>query len=202
MNSPKKDCSKVTEPWIQILGIDARSINRHDIKNAWRKAAMKAHPDKGGSHNKMLLVNESYTKALEWYERTAPLTKNNEADEYDIYSHRGEKTSFSHGSSGQFFNYTQSKSSQTTNTKNKFSSSRNAEQIFPELNEAKETWTKYKIWAWPAVAGYLALTPLYIEYPPLAIASFCGIMFFAKKYWEAKWRLALALEYYSKTTRG
>jgi DnaJ family protein C protein 3 len=41
-----------------ILGLDGCATS-DDIRRAYRKAAVKAHPDSGGSHEAILRVNEA-----------------------------------------------------------------------------------------------------------------------------------------------
>ncbi|KZT23259.1 hypothetical protein NEOLEDRAFT_1136914 [Neolentinus lepideus HHB14362 ss-1] len=45
--------------YYKVLGV-ARDADQKTIKQAYRKATMKAHPDKGGSEAKMATVNEAY----------------------------------------------------------------------------------------------------------------------------------------------
>jgi curved DNA-binding protein CbpA len=45
--------------YYQILGIDPNS-DIATIKKAYRRRAMKCHPDRGGSHEQMLLINEAW----------------------------------------------------------------------------------------------------------------------------------------------
>ncbi|PCH41800.1 DnaJ-domain-containing protein [Wolfiporia cocos MD-104 SS10] len=45
--------------YYKVLGV-SRDADTKTIKKAYRKAAMKAHPDKGGSEAKMAAVNEAY----------------------------------------------------------------------------------------------------------------------------------------------
>ncbi|EGO04165.1 hypothetical protein SERLA73DRAFT_164479 [Serpula lacrymans var. lacrymans S7.3] len=45
--------------YYKVLGV-ARDADQQTIKKAYRKAAIKAHPDKGGSETKMATVNEAY----------------------------------------------------------------------------------------------------------------------------------------------
>jgi len=45
--------------YYKVLGV-ARDADKQAIKKAYRKAAMTAHPDKGGSEAKMAAVNEAY----------------------------------------------------------------------------------------------------------------------------------------------
>ncbi|EPQ59851.1 hypothetical protein GLOTRDRAFT_71540 [Gloeophyllum trabeum ATCC 11539] len=45
--------------YYKVLGV-ARDADQKTIKKAYRKATMKAHPDKGGSEAKMAAVNEAY----------------------------------------------------------------------------------------------------------------------------------------------
>ncbi|KAG8694491.1 hypothetical protein FRC11_002160, partial [Ceratobasidium sp. 423] len=42
-----------------VLGV-SRDADEKTIKKAYRKASLKAHPDKGGSEAKMAAVNEAY----------------------------------------------------------------------------------------------------------------------------------------------
>lgn len=42
-----------------ILGV-GMDASEQEVKKAYRKAATKAHPDKGGSNEKMMLVNAAY----------------------------------------------------------------------------------------------------------------------------------------------
>ena len=44
----------------EILGVD-KSASQDDIKKAFRKKALKHHPDKGGDENKFKQVNEAYS---------------------------------------------------------------------------------------------------------------------------------------------
>ncbi|KAH9017718.1 hypothetical protein EDB85DRAFT_2014955 [Lactarius pseudohatsudake] len=48
-----------TKDYYKVLGV-ARDADEKTIKKAYRKAALSAHPDKGGSEAKMAVVNEAY----------------------------------------------------------------------------------------------------------------------------------------------
>jgi len=48
-----------TKDYYKVLGV-SRDADERTIKKAYRKAVMKAHPDKGGSEAKMATVNEAY----------------------------------------------------------------------------------------------------------------------------------------------
>ncbi|KAH9057778.1 hypothetical protein EDB87DRAFT_1746530 [Lactarius vividus] len=48
-----------TKDYYKVLGV-ARDADEKTIKKAYRKAALGAHPDKGGSEAKMAVVNEAY----------------------------------------------------------------------------------------------------------------------------------------------
>lgn len=45
--------------YYEILGVHRKSTPE-EIKEAWRRAAFDAHPDRGGSEEQMALVNEAY----------------------------------------------------------------------------------------------------------------------------------------------
>jgi curved DNA-binding protein CbpA len=45
--------------YYQILGV-LRNADANTLKSAYRKRALESHPDRGGSHEKMLLVNEAW----------------------------------------------------------------------------------------------------------------------------------------------
>lgn len=45
--------------YYQILGVP-RNADTSTLKTAYRKRALESHPDRGGSHEKMLLVNEAW----------------------------------------------------------------------------------------------------------------------------------------------
>ena len=54
--------------WIKVLGLEAKeadlsSISKADLQRAYRKAVMRAHPDKGGSAEDFQLVQEAYEAA-------------------------------------------------------------------------------------------------------------------------------------------
>jgi len=46
------------DPW-KILGVD-RTDDQETVKRAYKKASNDAHPDKGGSEDKMTLINVAY----------------------------------------------------------------------------------------------------------------------------------------------
>ena len=46
-----------------VLGVDQASSDQ-DIKSAFRKLAVKYHPDRGGDENKFKEINEAYYKSL------------------------------------------------------------------------------------------------------------------------------------------
>lgn len=48
---------------LQTLGLPANASAR-DIKKAYRRMALKFHPDRGGSHEKMQEINEAYENAM------------------------------------------------------------------------------------------------------------------------------------------
>lgn len=48
---------------LEILGLEP-PVTREDIKRAYRKQAQVAHPDRGGSHVAMVIVNAAYELAL------------------------------------------------------------------------------------------------------------------------------------------
>lgn len=54
--------------WIKVLGLEAKeadlsSISKAELQRAYRKAVMRAHPDKGGSAEDFQLVQEAYEAA-------------------------------------------------------------------------------------------------------------------------------------------
>ena len=57
--------SSVPTEELAVLGLDD-SAQEDDIKKAYKKLAMKHHPDKGGKHAKFLEVTEAKNKCLAW----------------------------------------------------------------------------------------------------------------------------------------
>ena len=62
--------------YYEILGLPS-DAGMQDIKNAYRRRAVECHPDHGGAHEKMLLINEArevlsnpYTRMHYDYART------------------------------------------------------------------------------------------------------------------------------------
>ena len=47
--------------YYKILGLD-RSASADDIKKAYRKQAMKHHPDRGGDESQFTLLQEAYER--------------------------------------------------------------------------------------------------------------------------------------------
>jgi hypothetical protein len=50
-------------PWWLVLGLDARPNDRSAARTAWRNSMKKAHPDNGGSTDRVARVNEAYEQA-------------------------------------------------------------------------------------------------------------------------------------------
>lgn len=50
--------------WSEVLGIDRRTAGAAEIKAAYKRAAQKAHPDKGGSATAMQQLNQARNEAL------------------------------------------------------------------------------------------------------------------------------------------
>src|SRR4051812_42161616 len=57
--STKQEGNTVTPDYYQLLGL-AQTADLAAIKTAYRKRALECHPDRGGSHQQMLLVNEAF----------------------------------------------------------------------------------------------------------------------------------------------
>jgi DnaJ-class molecular chaperone len=61
---------EIQESFDQLFGVEYKVLgifpgaSKREIKNAYRRAARKAHPDKGGSDAEMKRVNAAYKKAL------------------------------------------------------------------------------------------------------------------------------------------
>lgn len=51
------------EQWFQILGV-AATASRAEIETAYRKKAMDAHPDRGGTHDQMARLNQARDDGL------------------------------------------------------------------------------------------------------------------------------------------
>jgi len=54
--------------WVKVLGLEAKesdlsSVSKAELQRAYRKAVMRAHPDKGGSAEDFQLVQEAYEAA-------------------------------------------------------------------------------------------------------------------------------------------
>jgi curved DNA-binding protein CbpA len=45
--------------YYQVLGVDLNA-SFETIRDAYRQRAMKCHPDRGGSHQQMVLINEAW----------------------------------------------------------------------------------------------------------------------------------------------
>ncbi len=46
---------------LAVLGLDVLPKTHQELKKAYRKAIMKAHPDKGGSAEEAARINQAYT---------------------------------------------------------------------------------------------------------------------------------------------
>jgi hypothetical protein len=51
--------------WREILGITATNVSRSDVDEAYRRKAADAHPDKGGSNDRMAELNRARAEAKE-----------------------------------------------------------------------------------------------------------------------------------------
>ena len=54
--------SEINEAY-KLLGLNSSS-NLSEIKNAYRKKVLKTHPDKGGSSNEFILINQAFELLL------------------------------------------------------------------------------------------------------------------------------------------
>lgn len=52
------------KPWREVLGLPPGPLTKPDIVGAYRRAAEKAHPDKGGSHEAMSALNAARDEGL------------------------------------------------------------------------------------------------------------------------------------------
>lgn len=53
------------EQWWHVLGLDSASVTIEEIEAAYRRAAMTAHPDRGGSDQAMSRINWARDKGIE-----------------------------------------------------------------------------------------------------------------------------------------
>ena len=51
-----------------ILGLNHETSNADDVQKAYRKLAVKHHPDKGGKQEDFISITESKNKCLQWFE--------------------------------------------------------------------------------------------------------------------------------------
>ena len=58
----------MTLDYYEILGVPS-DAGMQEIKNAYRRRAVECHPDRGGSHEKMLLINEAWQVLSDPYTR-------------------------------------------------------------------------------------------------------------------------------------
>jgi hypothetical protein len=58
----------------QVLGL-TQPVSMADLKNAYRRAAAKYHPDRGGTHEEMIAVNDAYEQARWEVERNSQKTE-------------------------------------------------------------------------------------------------------------------------------
>ena len=50
--------------WQTVLGLDVRAPTRTEVEVAYRRCALRAHPDQGGSHEALVAVNRARDEAL------------------------------------------------------------------------------------------------------------------------------------------
>lgn len=55
--------SALQAAWWIVLGMNTKSPTRDELKTAYRRASMEAHPDRGGSDKAMAEVNAAYEEA-------------------------------------------------------------------------------------------------------------------------------------------
>ena len=84
---PKKD-------YYAILGV-SESATTDEIKKAFRKLAVKHHPDRGGSKEKFQEINEAHTV----------LSDEKKRQQYDLYRKGGFSSGFGDGAGFDFGNF-------------------------------------------------------------------------------------------------
>jgi hypothetical protein len=57
---PTEEARRLHPSGFELLGIGDR-LDFETLKSSYRRAALRSHPDKGGSHQQMVLVNEAYS---------------------------------------------------------------------------------------------------------------------------------------------
>jgi len=83
----------ITHDYYKILGVE-REASQAEIKNAYRKLAMKHHPDRGGDDIKFKEINEAYDC----------LSDPDKKQKYDFYGPRGNEYKTGHGGYEFHFN--------------------------------------------------------------------------------------------------
>ena len=48
-------------------------VEEYDLKQAWKRASLEAHPDRGGSHERQSQVNADHALLAKWFDKETPL---------------------------------------------------------------------------------------------------------------------------------
>jgi len=213
--SGKKSCAQVRESWKSTLRITASAIDEKDIKKAWKKAAMAAHPDRGGKHTDMVKVNQAYDDAISWYKYGHEIPENNYSDQ-NTYSQQSQRTQNENNSRRGYRAYAdqqqkKQENRQTQHTNSNYqrtedttawtewtnynwwvdaSKKQEAERLkgvnLKEVDKIKRRWTYYKWLLVPVVIIYFMFIPIYETNLVIALFAFAGLIKFGKKYVEAR----------------
>ena len=67
---PKSNIPNDIKRAFMTLGIKGGDVSVDIVKKAYKRSAAQYHPDKGGSHEKMTEINEAYSKAIKYLNRS------------------------------------------------------------------------------------------------------------------------------------